>query len=71
MDLSPLLTPLFSEFPVNAQQFAMRVQVLIIMGQGQIPKEESGELLDEKVHVVAMTYELCHSTRKFVRLTGE
>ena len=39
------------------------------MVQGRLSKDEAGELLDQCVHVVAMTQELCHSTRNFVRMT--
>ena len=49
----------------------MRVQVLLAMGQDRLSKDEAGELLDQRVHVVSMTQELRHSTRNFVRLNGD
>ena len=44
--LLPLLTPPSSTGPANARQRAMRIQVLLLVGQDRLPKEESGELLD-------------------------
>ena len=41
------------------------------MFQDQISKEESGDILDQRVHVVTTNQELRHSTRKVVRLTGD
>ena len=49
----------------------MIVHILFAMGQDRLSKEESGELLDQQVHVVATTQEIRHSTRKFVRLTRD
>ena len=39
------------------------------MGQDRLSKEESGELLDQRVHVVATTQEIHYSTRNFVQIT--
>ena len=39
--LLPLLTPTSSAGPVNAQQRAMRIQVLLSMGQDLLSKEEA------------------------------
>ena len=69
--LSPLLTPSSSAGPANSQQRAMRIQVLLSMGQDLLSKEEATELLDQRVHVIASTQELRHSTRNFVRLAGD
>ena len=49
----------------------MRVQIFLAMVQDQISKDEVGELLDQHVHVVAMTQELRHSTRNFVQMTRD
>ena len=49
----------------------MIVHILFAMGQDRLSKEESGELLDQQVHVVATTQEIRHSTRKFVRLNRD
>ena len=40
----------------------MRVQVKIAMGQDCLSKDEAGKLLYQRVHVVAMTQDLRHST---------
>ena len=66
--LSPLLTPPSSAGPGNAQQQAMRIQVLLLMGQDCLSKEEEGELLDHRVHIFTSTQDLRHSTRNFVKL---
>ena len=49
----------------------MRVQVLLIMVQYGIYKYEVGKLLNQHIHVVATTKELCHSTRNFLRLNRD
>ena len=49
----------------------MIVQVLLAMCQDRLSQDEAGKLLDQRVHVVDMAQELRHSTRKFVRLTGD
>ena len=69
--MSLLLTPNSSEVPENAQQQAVRVQVLLAMGQYLLSKDEAGNILDQQVHMVAMTQELRHSTQNFVRLTED
>ena len=69
--LSPLLTPPYSAGPANAQQRAMRIQVLLSMGQDFLSKEEAGELLDQRVNVLTSTQELRHSTQNFVKLAGD
>ena len=50
--LLPLLTPPSSAGPANAQQLEMRIQVFLSMGQDRLPKEEAGELLDQRVYVL-------------------
>ena len=40
------------------------------MVQERLSKDEAGEILYQKFHVVTMTQELQNSTRKFVRVTG-
>ena len=49
----------------------MRIQVLLSMGQDHLSKEEVGELLDQRVHVLASSQELRHSTRNFINLAGD
>ena len=49
----------------------MRIQVLLSMGQDRLSKEEAGDLLDQRVHVLTSTQDLRHSTRNFVKLAGE
>ena len=49
----------------------MRIQVLLSMGQGFLSKEEVGELLDQRVHVLTSTHKLRHLTRNFVKLAGD
>ena len=49
----------------------MQIQVLLSMGQDRLSKEEAGELLDQRVHVLTSTQELRHSTRNFVKLVGD
>ena len=41
------------------------------MGQDRLSKEEATERLDQRVHVITSTQELCHSTRNFVKLAGD
>ena len=60
--MSPLLTPTSSAGPANSQQRSMRVQFLLTMVQDRLSKEEVGKLLDQCVHVVATTQEICHIT---------
>ena len=64
----PFLTSPPSAKPVNAQQRAMRIQVLLSMGQYCLSKEEAGELLDQRVHILASTQELRRLKRNFVKL---
>ena len=52
----------------NSQQWVMRVQVLLVMGQHLLSKEEAGELLDQRVYVVTKYQELRHSMKNFVKL---
>ena len=49
----------------------MRIQVLLSMGQDRLSKEEATELLDQRVHWITSTQEMCHSTRNFVKLAGD
>ena len=67
----PLLTPPSSAGPANSQQRAMRIHVLLSMGQDHLSKEEATEILDQRVHVLTSTQELRRSTRNFVRLAGD
>ena len=69
--LSPLLTPPSSAGPANAQQQAMQIQVLLSMVQDHLSKEEVGDLLYQKVHVLTSNQDLCHSMRNFVMLMGD
>ena len=47
------------------------IQVLLSTGQDCLSKEESTDLLDQRVHVLTLTQELRHSTRNFFRLVGD
>ena len=49
----------------------MRSQVLLVMGQDHLYKEEDSDFIDRQVHVVASTQELCHSTHNFVWVSGD
>ena len=49
----------------------MRIQVLLSMVQDCLSKQEAGELLDHRVHVITSTQELRHSTRNFVKLVED
>ena len=53
--LSSLLTPPSLSGPENLQRRAMQVQFLVTMCVHQISKEETGELLDQRVHMVNKT----------------
>ena len=66
--LLPILAPPSYAGPVNAHQREMRVQVLLSMGQDCLLKEESGELLGHRFHILTTTQELQHSTKNFVKL---
>ena len=67
----PLLTPPSSAGPANPQQRAMIFQVLLSMGQDHLSKEEAGELLYQRLHVLTSTQDLHNLTRKFVKLAGD
>ena len=41
------------------------------MGKDILPKEEAGELLEQRVHILISTQELRHLTRNFVKLVGD
>ena len=69
--LSPLLAPPYSAGPTNSQQRAMRIQVLLSMGKDRLSKEEAGDILDQRFHVLTSTQKLCHSTQNSVKLTGD
>ena len=69
--LSPIITPQSSDGSAISNQHAMRVQVLLAMGKYCLFKEEAGELLDQRFHVVTTTQELHHSMRNIVRLIGD
>ena len=49
----------------------MRIQVLLYMGQDRLSKEEAGNLLDPRVHVLTPTQDLHHLTQNFVKLVGD
>ena len=49
----------------------MQVQELLAMVQERLSKDEAGNILDQRVHVVATTQELRHSTQNLVRLTRD
>ena len=49
----------------------MRIQVLLYMGQDCLSREEAGDLIDQRFHVLTSTQELLHLTRNFVKLAGE
>ena len=53
------------------QQRAMRFKVLLNMCQDRISKDQAGNLLDQRFHVVATTQELNHSACNFMRLNGD
>ena len=64
----PLLTPPSSAGLMNAQQRAMRIQVLLPMGHNRLSEEEVGKLLDQRVHVLVFTQDLRHLISNFVKL---
>ena len=49
----------------------MRIQFLLSMGQDRLSKEEATDILDQRVHVLTSTQELCHSTRNFVNFAED
>ena len=49
----------------------MQIQVLLYMGKYCLSKEEAGEILDQRFHVLASTQDLRHSTRNFVKLSRD
>ena len=49
----------------------MRIQVLLLMVQYHLFKEEEGELLEQRVHVVNISQELRHGKKNFVKLLGD
>ena len=49
----------------------MQLQVLLSMGQDQIPEEESRDILYQRVHMVTTSQDLQHSPINFVRLARE
>ena len=70
-ELSPHLTPLLSAGTDISQKGAMRIQVLLLMVQDHLFKEEEGELLEQRVHVVNISQELRHGKKNFVKLLGD
>ena len=70
-ELSPHLTPLLSAGTDISQKGAMRIQVLLLMVQYHLFKEEEGELLEQRVHVVNISQELRHGKKNFVKLLGD
>ena len=49
----------------------MRIQVLLSMGKDRLSKEEAGELLEQRVHVLAPTHKMRQLTGNFVKLAGD
>ena len=49
----------------------MIVQSLLATGNNRLPKEDAGDLLDQRVHVVTTSQELCHIKKNFVKLAGD
>ena len=49
----------------------MQIQVLLSMGHDRMSKEEAGEILEQRFHVLTSTQELHHSTRNYVKLAGD
>ena len=49
----------------------MRIQVLLSMGQDRLSKEEVGELLYQRFHVLTSTQDMRHSTQNFLNLAGD
>ena len=49
----------------------MQTQVLLSMGQDRLSKEEAGEPMDQRVHVLTSAQELRHSKRNCVKLAGD
>ena len=49
----------------------MQIQVFLSMVQYCLSKEDVGELLEQRVHVLASTQDLRHLTRNFVNLAGD
>ena len=49
----------------------MRIQVLLFIVHNRLSKEESTELLNQRVHVLTSTQEMHHVTRNFVKLAGD
>ena len=49
----------------------MHIQFLLSMGQDHLSKEEAAEILNQSVHMLTSTQELCHLTRNFVKLAGD
>ena len=68
--LLPLLTNPSYEGSVNDQQLVMSINVLLETGRDHLPKEETGELLYQRVHVIASTQELRHASKNFVKIAG-
>ena len=68
--LSPLLTLPSSAGPENTQNRSIIIQVLLSMGHYLLSKEEAGEILEQRFHVLASTQELRRLTRNFVKLVG-
>ena len=49
----------------------MKIQVLLAMDKYRLSKEEAGDLLDHRVHMVTTSQELWHSMKKSMKLVGE
>ena len=69
--------PLAADGREILQSFHLKVdsarafQVLLLMGQDFLSKEEVGNLLYQRVYVLTSTQYLRHSTRNFSKLAGD
>ena len=54
-EMHRLITPPYLAGPTKKHRRAMQVQVLLKIGRYCLTKEETGELMDQRVHVVTTT----------------
>ena len=69
--LSPLLTLLSSAGSKNPQHRVTKIQIILAMLQDIMSKEEAGELLDQRVHIVTSTQEVRNYSKHFVKIVGD
>ena len=69
--LLPILTPPSSAGPANSHQWAIRIQVLLSMGQDCMSKEETGLLLEQSVHILMSTQDIRNLTRNVFNKEGD